>query len=77
MADHVVVMREGVIEQRGKPLELYDTPANKFVAGFIGSPAMNFIPGVVGGDEGSLLGIDLGTVKHTLASNRQLSRGAR
>ncbi|MBB3963146.1 ABC transporter ATP-binding protein [Rhizobium metallidurans] len=71
MADHVVVMREGVIEQQGKPLELYDTPANKFVAGFIGSPAMNFIPGVVGGD-GSSLEIDLGTVKHTLASNRQL-----
>jgi multiple sugar transport system ATP-binding protein len=44
MADHVVVMREGIIEQQGKPLELYDTPANKFVAGFIGSPAMNFIP---------------------------------
>ncbi|GHA18715.1 ABC transporter ATP-binding protein [Devosia pacifica] len=43
MADYVVVMRNGVIEQRGRPLELYDFPANKFVAGFIGSPAMNFI----------------------------------
>jgi multiple sugar transport system ATP-binding protein len=74
MADHVVVMREGVIEQQGKPLELYDTPANKFVAGFIGSPAMNFIPGVVQAD-GSGLAIDLGTVKHTLLSNRQLQPG--
>jgi multiple sugar transport system ATP-binding protein len=74
MADHVVVMREGVIEQQGKPLELYDTPANKFVAGFIGSPAMNFIPGVVQAD-GSGLAIDLGTFKHTLLSNRQLQPG--
>ncbi|MBP2561442.1 multiple sugar transport system ATP-binding protein [Neorhizobium galegae] len=44
MADHVVVMRNGVIEQQGKPLDLYDRPTNRFVAGFIGSPAMNFIP---------------------------------
>ena len=44
MADHVVVMRAGVIEQQGSPLELYDKPANRFVAGFIGSPAMNFVP---------------------------------
>lgn len=44
MADHVVVMRNGIIEQQGKPLDLYDRPANRFVAGFIGSPAMNFIP---------------------------------
>ncbi|UVC07252.1 sn-glycerol-3-phosphate ABC transporter ATP-binding protein UgpC [Rhizobium sp. TH2] len=51
MADHVVVMRDGVIEQQGAPLELYDRPANRFVAGFIGSPAMNFVDGVgVGGD---------------------------
>ncbi|MBO6674570.1 MAG: sn-glycerol-3-phosphate ABC transporter ATP-binding protein UgpC [Rhizobiales bacterium] len=47
MADHVVVMRAGVIEQQGAPLDLYERPANQFVAGFIGSPAMNFAPGVV------------------------------
>ncbi|MEB2847224.1 sn-glycerol-3-phosphate ABC transporter ATP-binding protein UgpC [Rhizobiales bacterium RZME27] len=47
MADHVVIMRSGVIEQQGRPLDLYDRPANRFVAGFIGSPAMNFIPGKV------------------------------
>ena len=45
MADQIVVMRDGIVEQRGKPLELYDHPANVFVAGFIGSPAMNFMPG--------------------------------
>jgi multiple sugar transport system ATP-binding protein len=45
MADQIVVMRDGVVEQRGAPLDLYDHPANLFVAGFIGSPAMNFIPG--------------------------------
>src|SRR5215813_4806305 len=47
MADKIVVMREGVVEQIGAPLELYDKPDNLFVAGFIGSPAMNFLKGVV------------------------------
>ena len=47
MADQIVVMRDGLVEQRGRPLELYDNPANLFVAGFIGSPAMNFIPGTL------------------------------
>jgi multiple sugar transport system ATP-binding protein len=45
MADQIVVMHDGHIEQTGSPLELYDRPANRFVAGFIGSPAMNFIDG--------------------------------
>ena len=49
MADKIVVMRDGVVEQTGSPLELYDHPANQFVAGFIGSPAMNFVPGTVKG----------------------------
>ena len=52
MADHVVVMRSGVIEQQGAPLKLYERPANRFVAGFIGSPAMNFIDAVVTEDGG-------------------------
>jgi multiple sugar transport system ATP-binding protein len=47
MGDRIVVMNEGIIEQVGKPLELYDKPANLFVAGFIGSPSMNFIAGTV------------------------------
>ena len=50
MADHVVVLRDGVIEQQGAPLDLYDRPANRFVAGFIGSPAMNFIDVIVAPD---------------------------
>jgi multiple sugar transport system ATP-binding protein len=47
MADRIVVMHDGVVEQIGPPLELYDRPDNLFVAGFIGSPAMNFVPGKV------------------------------
>jgi len=46
MADKIVVMRDGIVEQTGTPLDLYDTPVNIFVAGFIGSPAMNLVPGV-------------------------------
>ena len=45
MADKIVVLHDGNIEQVGAPLELYDRPANLFVAGFIGSPAMNFLEG--------------------------------
>ena len=45
MADKIVVMRDGRVEQIGAPLDLYDTPANVFVAGFIGSPSMNFLHG--------------------------------
>jgi multiple sugar transport system ATP-binding protein len=44
MADRIVVLRDGRIEQVGTPLELYDNPANVFVAEFIGSPAMNMLP---------------------------------
>ncbi|MHC2364495.1 multiple sugar transport system ATP-binding protein [Rhizobium leguminosarum] len=47
MADRIVVMRDGFVEQIGSPLDLYDRPANLFVAGFIGSPAMNLIRGQV------------------------------
>jgi len=47
MADRIVVMHDGVVEQVGSPLELYDRPTNIFVAGFIGSPAMNFIKGTI------------------------------
>ncbi len=53
LADRVVVMNGGIIEQVGPPQELYHHPATKFVAGFIGSPAMNFLPGrIVGADNG-------------------------
>jgi multiple sugar transport system ATP-binding protein len=69
MGDKIVVMKDGRIEQTGSPLELYDRPANTFVAGFIGSPAMNFLPGTLrlaGGDarvelgDGTRLGVPQG-----------------
>src|SRR5581483_7633200 len=47
MADRIVVMHDGIVEQIGAPLELYDRPQNLFVAGFIGSPAMNFLKGAI------------------------------
>ncbi|MGF6959021.1 ABC transporter ATP-binding protein [Paraburkholderia youngii] len=47
MADRIVVMNAGRIEQIGRPLELYDRPANLFVASFLGSPSMNFVEGVI------------------------------
>ncbi len=49
LADRVVVMEKGIVQQVGSPTEIYDQPANTFVAGFIGSPAMNLIDGVVAG----------------------------
>lgn len=53
MADRIVVMHDGWVEQVGTPLDLYDSPANRFVAGFIGSPAMNFLDGTIIVDAGS------------------------
>ena len=47
MADRIVVLHDGIVEQMGSPLDLYDRPANLFVAGFIGSPAMNMFKGTI------------------------------
>src|SRR5690606_11838864 len=47
MGDRIVVMKDGVIQQVGAPLEIYDNPVNVFVAGFIGSPPMNFLNAVL------------------------------
>jgi multiple sugar transport system ATP-binding protein len=55
LGDRVVVMKDGLVQQVGEPLDLYNTPANKFVAGFIGSPAMNFATVTVTQANGSLL----------------------
>src|ERR1017187_1768398 len=57
MADKIVVMKDGVVEQIGDPLTLYDQPNNIFVAGFIGSPAMNMIPGTVR-DKGGIVEVE-------------------
>jgi multiple sugar transport system ATP-binding protein len=54
LGDRVVVMKDGTVQQEGAPLELYQRPANRFVAGFIGSPAMNFIGATLAEANGSL-----------------------
>ena len=64
LADKIVVLRAGVIEQVGAPMDLYCDPDNKFVAGFIGSPAMNFLAGKVSGD-----GIDVLSLEASLKLN--------
>jgi multiple sugar transport system ATP-binding protein len=51
LGDRVAVMRAGALQQVGRPTELYNHPANLFVAGFIGSPAMNFVPGTISGSQ--------------------------
>jgi multiple sugar transport system ATP-binding protein len=71
MADKIVVMRDGIVEQTGGPLELYDRPANTFVAGFIGSPAMNMLPGVARRRNGALC------IEFADASSLPLPLGAR
>lgn len=71
MADQIVVMRDGRVEQRGKPLALYDDPENLFVAGFIGSPAMNFVPGVLRRQNGeAMVEFADGTRLHPLPASR-------
>ena len=57
LADRIVVMRDGHLEQVGTPIEVYNAPRNRFVAGFIGSPKMNFLAARVTGREGDLLRI--------------------
>lgn len=59
MASRIVVLRKGNVEQIGAPLDLYDRPANKFVAGFLGSPAMNFLSGRISRD-GAAVEIEAG-----------------
>ena len=62
MADKIVVLDAGVISQVGSPLQLYHRPDNLFVAGFIGSPKMNFINGTVSAADGTTATIDLGAL---------------
>ncbi|MBS0320796.1 MAG: sn-glycerol-3-phosphate ABC transporter ATP-binding protein UgpC [Proteobacteria bacterium] len=59
MADKIVVMRDGIVEQIGAPLDLYDHPANTFVASFIGSPSMNLVPGRLGRPTGDTARVHL------------------
>ena len=68
LGDKIIIMRDGVIQQNGTPVDLYNYPANKFVAGFIGSPSMNFISGQVEEDQGLLF--NMGSLSF------QINRGA-
>jgi multiple sugar transport system ATP-binding protein len=84
MADRIVVMRLGVVEQIGTPLELYDHPANSFVGTFIGSPSMNLLRGrLVGGDKGLVFEHDggqsmpLGTALSSVAPGTEVDLGIR
>jgi multiple sugar transport system ATP-binding protein len=77
MADTIVVLRDGVVQQAGAPLEVYDRPANLFVAGFIGSPAMNILEAEVQGDEMRPV-LQLGGGRHLpLPQGFELARGRR
>jgi multiple sugar transport system ATP-binding protein len=78
MADQIVVMHDGIVEQTGGPLELYDRPANRFVAGFIGSPAMNFIEGRLEGGVVTVAGASkVGTPAGTNGAARDVVYGIR
>jgi ABC-type sugar transport system ATPase subunit len=84
LADKIVVLREGRVEQVGRPLDLYARPANQFVAGFIGSPKMNFLPVsvVATGPQGMQVALEdgtplLGHCGESLAAGTRLSFGVR
>jgi multiple sugar transport system ATP-binding protein len=81
LADRIVAMNGGVVQQVGAPLELYDRPANLFVAGFIGSPAMNMVAGRYGAETGTLVSgegtvIPLGRT-YALAEGAEVTLGIR
>ena len=76
MADRIVVMRDGRISQIGAPLDLYDRPANTFVAGFIGSPAMNLIEGVAANGRFEAPGLSL-PLPPGAAEGRKITYGIR
>ncbi|AYM07237.1 ABC transporter ATP-binding protein [Agrobacterium tumefaciens] len=80
LADKIVVLRAGNIEQVGAPLDLYDDPANRFVAGFVGSPKMNFLDATIigSGAESVMLSLDSDpAVRLTLPTKARLNDGAR
>jgi multiple sugar transport system ATP-binding protein len=72
LGDRIAVMRAGVLQQVGSPNELYTRPSNLFVAGFIGSPSMNFLPGEIDGDQVKL---PIGTVRIPDSLRHRLQAG--
>ena len=86
MADKIVVLRDGRIEQDGTPIELYARPLNRFVAGFLGAPQMNFLPAVAtdGGADELEFALDdnrarvrIGDRSHPLTSGDEVTLGIR
>jgi multiple sugar transport system ATP-binding protein len=84
LANRIVIMDGGVLQQAGTPVEVFHEPVNTFVAGFIGSPAMNFVSGEVGEDAGRLVFRGEGVVlplpddlRRHLADDRKLQSGFR
>jgi multiple sugar transport system ATP-binding protein len=78
MADRIVLLRDGRIEQAGSPLDLYERPATRYVAGFLGSPAMNFVPArVAAGNGGLAVQLDDGAVLPLPASRSDNLAGRR
>ncbi|MEM9010962.1 MAG: sn-glycerol-3-phosphate ABC transporter ATP-binding protein UgpC [Pseudomonadota bacterium] len=77
MADTIVVLQDGRVEQAGPPLELYDAPANRFVASFIGSPAMNLLEGTVGADGVEVAGATLPRPEGAVGAGQAVLYGIR
>ena len=79
LADRIVILNKGRIEQQGSPLELYEKPANRFVAGFLGQPRMNFIPTIAGRSEAgtSLTIAASGRTVLTLGKDASMADGAK
>jgi multiple sugar transport system ATP-binding protein len=75
LADRVVVMNQGRIEQQGRPMDLYNKPANLFVAGFIGSPAMNFLDATAGKTSASVVARLKDGTEINLGADYQLADG--
>jgi len=69
LGDKIIIMRDGKIQQIGTPVDLYEFPTNKFVAGFIGSPSMNFITGQIEDDQG--LGFNAGSFSFKIKSDAE------
>ena len=82
MADRIVIMKDGIVQQVGAPLELYNHPANKFVAGFIGSPQMNFFDVTVNGSaieftDGNKLILEKGALEKLNGKSGEMILGIR
>lgn len=76
LGDRIVVMRDGLVQQCGAPLEVYDSPTNRFVAGFVGTPPMNFFEGRLAAANGGVA-FDEGTVQLLLTDRQSDKLGGR